>query len=528
MIKYAHVESIQKDCCKVEKTGNLILTGWGYAEYVASAAVALKALGGKADVYGVSRRRLPEFLGEIAAERGTPRWKHIYLLGLSLSGDPEALRDALLKLKAKGVEVAWISAIEMPEHIAELLEGVLEDRSRGTRDPTSTLLEEVGKAFGVGVEALMPFTKPVGSRVPRDHATDIHAYFTLIDTAQFCYRNYQDESLYATAVRYLAGGVRPAAWVPDVKRAVEHYDRYGGRELLGKSREMALLQDRINRVAAHEHARVLILGESGTGKETVAQQIHTKSPRRQMPFIAFNCASVTKELLEDRFFGHERGAFTNAVERTDGLFLQADGGTLFLDEIGEMSKDVQALLLRVLEGGRFMRLGGKEELKCDVRLITATNRDLPRLVAEGKFREDLYQRLNVVQLRTPSLREHKEDIPIIANAWWRKFHDNHVLKEEQIAALMDYDYPGNVRELVNILDRATALEEDDFELLMREHKEMNAGLVGGLELKSGRIPDKLEDAIRMHIRRVYEKYGQNLTRAAEALDVSRNTVRKYL
>ena len=247
-----------------------------------------------------------------------------------------------------------------------------------------------------------------------------------------------------------------------------------------------------------------------------------------MPFVAFNCASVTKDLLEDRFFGHEKGAFTNAVERTDGLFLQADGGTLFLDEIGEMPLEVQALLLRVLEGGRFMRVGGKEELKCDVRLITATNRDLPRLVVEGKFREDLYQRLNVVQMRTPSLREHKDDIPIIANAWWRKFHDNAVLKEEQIAALMDYDYPGNVRELINILDRATALEESDFEALMREHKEMNAGLSGGLELKSGRIPDKLEDATRLHIRRVYEKYGRNLTRAAEALDVSRNTVRKYL
>jgi DNA-binding NtrC family response regulator len=291
---------------------------------------------------------------------------------------------------------------------------------------------------------------------------------------------------------------------------------------------MTTLQERINRVAKCDRARVLIFGESGTGKETVANQIHNKSPRAKMPFVPFNCASVTKDLLEDRFFGHERGAFTNAVERTDGLFLQADGGTLFLDEIGEMPIEVQALLLRVLEGGRFMRVGGREELKCDVRLVTATNRDLPKLVAEGKFREDLYQRLNVVQLRTPSLREHKEDIPLIANSWWRKFHDNRVLDEEQLAALMDYDYPGNVRELVNLLDRATALGEDDFAALMREHKEMNAGLLGGLELRSGRIPDRLEDATKLHVRRVFDKYGQNLTRAAEALDVSRNTVRKYL
>ena len=518
MINYVAVGSIQKDCCKVEKNGNLVLTGWGHAEYVASAAAALKALGGRADVFGVSRRRLPEFLGKLAGERGTPQWKRIYLLGTSLSGDPESLKAALAKLKAKGVEVTWISALEMPEHIANLLDGVMKvDCYDGS------LLEAVGQAFGVDVEMFVPLLKD-RKRV----SADVRAYFTLIDTAHFYYRNYQDESLYATTARYLAAGVRPAAWDPDVRNAVEHYDRYGNRELLGKSDEIATLQDRINRVAVHEHARVLILGESGTGKETVAQQIHMKSPRCNMPFVAFNCGSVTKELLEDRFFGHEKGAFTNAMEQTDGLFLQADGGTLFLDEIGDMSLEVQALLLRVLEGGRFMRIGGKEELKCDVRLITATNRDLPRLVAEGKFREDLYQRLNVVQMRTPSLREHKDDIPIIANAWWRKFHDNAVLKEEQIAALMDYDYPGNVRELINILDRATALEEYDFEVLMREHKEMNAGLAGNLELKSGRISDKLEDAIRQHIRRVYEKYGQNLTRAADALDVSRNTVRKYL
>jgi DNA-binding NtrC family response regulator len=518
MIKSAADESTGKEYSQMNKNTDLILTGWGYAEYVASAAVALRALDGRADVYGVSRRRLPEFLLEMAAERGALKWKRIYLLGISLSGDPDALKTALGKLKSKGVKVTWISALEMPEHIADMLDGILDARCF-----EGSLLEAVGNVFEQDVDAFMPFLND-----RKKVNVDIRAYLELIDTAQFYYRNYQDESLYAATARYLASGVRPAAWDAEIKKAVEHYDRYGGRELIGKSLEMTRLQERINKVAKHEHARVLILGESGTGKETVAQQIHTKSPRRGMPFVAFNCASVTKELLEDRFFGHEKGAFTTAIERTDGLFLQADGGTLFLDEIGEMSLDVQAILLRVLEGGRFMRVGGKEELKCDVRLITATNRNLPKLVCEGKFREDLYQRLNVVQMRTPSLREHKDDIALIANSWWRKFHSNAVLSEKQIAALMDYDYPGNVRELINILDRATALEEDDFDVLMREHKEMNAGLSGGLEAKSGRIPDKLDDAIKLHIRRVYEKYGQNLSSAAKALDVSRNTVRKHL
>ena len=500
------------------KCDNLVLTGWGYAEYVASAAAALKALNGNADVLGVSRRRLPELMEEVAERKKDDRWSAIYILGVSLVGDPKRLAAALGKLRKEGVKVSWISALEAPEEVAAPLDGLMD-----VKVFDSTLLEAVGQSFGVDVEPYMPFLKE-----PKRVSAEAREYFTLIEAAQFYYRNYQDESLYAATARYLASGVKPCAWEPDIKAAVEHYDRYGGRELLGMSREITSLQSRINRVAAHEHARVLILGESGTGKETVALQIHTKSPRRSMPFISFNCASVTKDLLEDRFFGHEKGAFTNAVEKTDGLFLMADGGTLFLDEIGEMPIEVQAILLRVLEGGRFMRVGGKEELRCDVRLVTATNRDLPKLVADGKFREDLYQRLNVVQMRTPSLREHKDDIPIIANAWWRKFHGNSTLGEEQIAALMDYDYPGNVRELINILDRATALEEDDFELLMREHKEMNAGLGGNLELKSGRIPDKLEDAMRLHVRRVYEKYGENLTRAAEALDVSRNTVRKYL
>ena len=368
----------------MDKNGNLILTGWGYAEYVASAAVALKALGGRADVYGVSRRRLPEFLGELAGERGAPQWKRIYLLGLSLSGDPESLKVALSKLKGMGVEVTWISAFEMPEHIAALLDG-----ARKVCCYDGSLLEAVGRTFGVDVEVFMPFLKD-RKRV----SADVRAYFTLIDTAQFYYRNYQDDSLYTTTARYLAGGVCPAAWKPDVRSAVEHYDRYGNRELLGKSDEMRKLQDRINRVAAHEHARVLILGESGTGKETVAQQIHTKSPRKRMPFVSFNCASVTKELLEDRFFGHEKGAFTNAIERTDGLFLQADGGTLFLDEIGEMSLDMQALLLRVLEGGRFMRVGGREELRCDVRLKIVWGHALTRFEIICKylhFSSDLIQ-----------------------------------------------------------------------------------------------------------------------------------------
>ena len=492
---------------------NLILTGWGYPEYVAAAAAAFKALGGRADVKGVSRRRLPELL----AGEGTSR-SRIFILGVSLSGDVQALAKALKKLKSRGVKVIWISAFAFPEWIQDDLAGLLEVRIND-----ASLLSAVGDVFGLDVAPWHAFLDP-DRKVP----ASVTSYLELIETAQFFYRNYQDEALYATAVRYLSLGMDSAAWAPEVKEALAHYARFGGRELIGKSPLMADLQSQINTVAAHADARVLILGESGTGKETVAQQIHTKSPRAKEPFVAFNCASVTPNLLESQFFGHEKGAFTGAVERHAGLFEQADGGTLFLDEIGKMPLDVQGALLRVLEGGRFRRVGGTQDIKVDVRLITATNRSLPDLVRKELFLPDLYMRLDVVRIRVPSLREHKEDIPLIANAWWRRRHGNRTLAEAQLVALSSYDYPGNVRELLNILERATALEDDDFARLVREHAEENAALLGSLPSVSGPVPDNLEEATRLHVRRVYEKYDRNLSRAAQALHISRNTVRKYL
>ena len=492
----------------------LILTGYGYHDYVAAAAAALKIHGGKADVCGVSRRRLPELLGEV----GT-KWDKVVILGVSLSGDVPALAAALRSLKEKKVKVFWISAFDAPEEITVELKGLL-DRRIGDTD---SILEAVGVAFKTDVSAFWAY-------VAEGKKADAVAkrYNELIEAAQYVYRSYQDEDAYRTVIRLMANGTKPDAWGAKAERLVQDYRRYGHRELIGKSLQMQSLRERINKTAKHADARVLILGENGTGKETVAQELHTKSPRRNERFIAFNCASVNPELLESRFFGHERGTFTDAKATTDGLFHMADGGTLFLDEIGELLPEAQALLLRVLEGGRFMRVGGKEEFKVDVRLITATNRNLPALVAAGKFREDLYHRLNVVQIRVPALREHKDDIADIANAWWRKHHKNATLDAKQIEALKSYDYPGNVRELINLLDRATVLEEDDFAALLREHREMNAGLIEAHQQEMCVAPDNLEDATRLHVRRVYEKYGKQITKTAEALGVARNTVRKYL
>ena len=174
------VEEMKKDCLEMDKNENLILTGWGYTEYVASAAAALKALGGRADVYGVSRRRLPELLSELASERGTSKWQRVYVLGVSLSGDPDTLANALAKLKAKKVSVIWISALDMPDEISGVLKGLLD-----VRVFDSSLLEAVGESFGVDIEPFVPFANPEGARLPRDRSSDIRDYFSLIATAQF-------------------------------------------------------------------------------------------------------------------------------------------------------------------------------------------------------------------------------------------------------------------------------------------------------------------------------------------------------
>ena len=348
----------------------------------------------------------------------------------------------------------------------------------------------------------------------------------LVEAAMYFYRNFQDEKAYGIAIHHIANNEPESSWSSKEKQMVEYYRRYGHRELVGKSEVMQDLQERIKRIAAKDKARVFIYGESGTGKETIAMFIHQKSPRQNEPFCTFNCASVTPNLLEDRFFGHEKGAFTGANEQKKGLFEIADGGTLFLDEIGEMPLEAQGVLLRVLEGGRFTRVGGTEEVSVNVRLITATNRDLAELVREGKFREDLYHRLCVVQIHAPSLREHKEDIEQIANGRWLKEHHRR-LTLEQIEVLKTYDYPGNVRELLNLLERASVLEETDFAKLLKEHQEMTAGLHPS-STSCEEVPDDLDAVIRLHVKRIFEKYNRNQTRTAEALNVAKNTVKKYL
>ena len=485
----------------------LILTGWKYTDYAVAAALALRHYG-TADILGMSRRRLPEFLEAVSG------YSEIAILGVSLSGDAERLAKVLLRLRDAKVNVLWISGLEFPEWVGEEIRANLDSHV----SPSGSVSVAVAERFGLAhseVSAYLDDRTSLGKK-----------YVEFMEAAEYCYRNYQDEQAYPRVIRHIAAEDAEAKWSESERRMIEHFRRYGHRELIGKSDAILKLQDSINRIAPHEHARVLILGESGTGKETVAQQIHFKSARKEEPFMVFNCASVTPNLLESRFLGYEKGAFTGANEAKVGLFEAANGGTLFLDEIGELPLEAQGILLRVLEEGRFQRLGeNAREVEVDVRVIAATNRDLPAMVRDGKFRGDLYHRLCVVQLRVPPLREHKEDIPLIAYAFRDRNGMGGWLSPAQAEALQAYDFPGNVRELNNLLERAHVLDITDYGELLREHKELNAAL---LPQQDTEVPDSLEEAMRLHVKRVCEKYSPNITKAAEALGVSRNTVRKYL
>lgn len=395
----------------------------------------------------------------------------------------------------------------------------LEDGSGGT------LVDAVAAYFGNLKTEDADFYRAYAREVT-DRNSAVGRYQTLLMAAGFLHRTQGDDSVYERTIIALYRRVKPLLWEQKLKDAYEDYIRFGRRELVGKSPAIEEIRKRILQAAKYERARVLILGASGTGKETVAEQIHMNSPRKKGHFIAFNCASVAKELLEDRFFGHEKGAFTGADKQSVGLFERADHGTLFLDEIGEMPLEAQALLLRALQDKKIMRVGGTEEISVDVRLVCATNCNLPKMVREKRFREDLYQRISTIVIKTPELKEHKEDIPAIAGTWWRDM-DGVKLTQKQLDILMTYDYPGNVRELLNILDRARALEISDFQKLLEEHKAINKDL-WERDPDVVSYPDDLDAAMTQHVKSVFDKYNQNLTATKNALGIALNTLKKYL
>ena len=295
-------------------------------------------------------------------------------------------------------------------------------------------------------------------------------------------------------------------------------------DLIGQSAAMKKVFDAIETVGPTD-ATVLVTGASGTGKELVCRAIHAASTRRYHPLVVIHCGALTETLLESELFGHEKGAFTGAQYRKKGKFEIAEGGTVFLDEIGDISLKTQTDLLRVLQEREIVRVGGNQSIHVDFRCVAATNKDLEQLIEEGKFRPDLFYRLNVFRIELPSLRERREDIPLLVDHFIRKFSREMNKKITRVApaamhTLQDYDWPGNVRELENAVERAMVvaqepeLRDQDFILKSRNGS-----------VSEGRSLDEIEKA---HILRVLEECGGNQTRAAEVLAIDRVTLHNKL
>jgi DNA-binding NtrC family response regulator len=300
--------------------------------------------------------------------------------------------------------------------------------------------------------------------------------------------------------------------------------------LLGLSSKMQGLKELLNR-AANTTATVLVQGESGTGKELVARYLHQKSPRGSRPFVAVNMASVPDNLVESILFGHEKGAFTGALKTSFGKFELADGGTLFCDEISDLKYDLQAKLLRALQEGEVERVGGQHPIKVDVRLIAATNRDLKELVQEGKFRDDLFYRLNVIPLNLPALRERLEDIPMFVELFLkrynRKFGRELRFSHEAVSVLCHYDWPGNIRELENLVERMVAIHPADTILpedIPIDYQLADINQLVPAEGEADRLKAATDAFERGFILRVLEKENWHQENAANKLGVHRKTL----
>jgi DNA-binding NtrC family response regulator len=290
-------------------------------------------------------------------------------------------------------------------------------------------------------------------------------------------------------------------------------------DIIGESQAVKKMLGEVENIA-QSNSSVIITGESGTGKELVARAIHSNSPRKYFPMISVHCGALTESLLESELFGHERGAFTGASFTRKGRFEMADGGTIFLDEIATISPKMQVELLRVLESKTFVRVGGNKEMTSDFRVICATNKDLESMVKNGTFREDLYYRLNVLNIKIPPLRERKEDIPHLVNHFIAKYckamsRDMITIEPAALQHLTAFEYPGNVRELENMIERAIVVGNGK-EIRLRD-------LPLGRDLVSDSV-ESLEELERKHVEKILEKYDWNISRAAKALNVDRATL----
>ena len=531
--------------------GHLILTGWHYPEYLAAAAAAYLAAEGDADVFGVSMAELAGTMEKAASEYST-----VSVLGVGLTENLERLVNVLKDLAKKGVKTRWISRQPVPEDTAKALADAGAAFAELVVKPAGGLVQAVAGHFGNIAEKDARRLRRIGATnevKPSEYSKgDLSADETwqiLYLAAGYAHRDHRDESACGKVVKALAENRSIADGLTgEFKHLVDEFMAGYSYELIGKSPAAQEAKRRLLQAANCSKASILILGETGTGKQVAAEYIHRNSDRRDRHFEHYNCAyGGNEDMLMDRLFGHEKGAFTGANSKRNGLFDDANGGTLFLDEIGETSERVQAMLLTVLETGKFIRVGGDESRRVtvNVRLVCATNRDLQQMVLDGKFRLDLYQRICEFPVRLEPLRNRKEDIPLFVKHYWRNMTGCSPTKR-QISALGNYDYPGNVRELQSILKQAKALCDSlsgdgggdysklDFAMILEEHERFNKKLIDGLRARRDGIapadlyPDNQDDLLCLHAVNVFRKYRYNFTHAAEAAGITVNTLRKRL
>ena len=441
-----------------------------------------------------------------------------------------------------------VLVVDDEKNMRRSLQTLLGDEGYGVRVAESA---EEGLRFLAQETFFMVVTDArLGGMSGYDFLTKIHSQWpdlpTLMITA-YATPKLAVEAIKAGAIDYLAKPFEPEELFHAVARCAERHrllqenaalrsrtgENYSLEKIIGESPKMRELRQLVRTVAATD-ARVLILGESGTGKELVAGALHALSRRKNENYIRINCAAIPETLLESELFGHERGAFTGALKQKNGRVEEADGGTIFLDEIADMGKPLQAKLLRFLEDGTFTRVGGTEELRVNVRLIAATNRDLVQAISGGEFREDLYHRLNVVQFNLPPLRERGEDVHLLAEHFLKIFRAtlNKNLNSFTPAAgqkLRSHHWPGNVRELRNVVERALILETGneiqpsslpDFTSEQRLQK--NGSMISAVGDSLGAA---LEQKERELIHAALEQSNFSLTRAAEQLKLTRHSLR---
>jgi DNA-binding NtrC family response regulator len=438
--------------------------------------------------------------------------------------DEAAIRESLqtlLELEGYTVETAATGEaglLRISEHPFDL---VLLDLSLPDRNGMELLLDIHER------DALLPVIMVTAYGTVENAVLAIQA-----GAANFIQKPWDNEKLLAD-LRAVVGRRKVEEENVQLKRALKQ--RYNFHNIVGKSDTMLKLFDLVAQVAP-SRSTVLIQGESGTGKELIAKAIHLNSPRKDNAFVPVNTGSMPTDLLESTLFGHVKGAFTSAIASKKGLFEVADHGTLFLDEIGTMGMETQAKILRVLQDRKFMHLGGIQELQVDVRIIAATNVDLRQHVKEGRFREDLFYRLNVITMDLPPLRQRKEDIPLLVEHFLKKYSEENErparrILPEALRPLLNYDWPGNVRELENVMERAVVLStapEVGVELLP-DHVVGRAPSFPVLEhAADASLFDILEECERRIISDMLEKCGWNQTEASEQFRVPLSTLNQKI